>query len=134
MHSDVCTRIVISGYQPLNSDDHSSVYWQRNYDPRSSRDCSAGSTFGHRNEIPREIDKRKKQRKENFLLKGTRKPPSFVTNEAKVKKNDGIAALADITGTRNYPPLELTREDEVLSEVFQWRVAKLKFYTVHAKL
>lgn len=44
MHTDVCTKIVISEYQPLNSDDQSSSS-SGEITIRDLRDCPAGSTF-----------------------------------------------------------------------------------------
>lgn len=56
MHSGVCTRIVISRYEPLNFDDQTSST-NREITIRDPRDCLASSTFEHRNEIPGKIDK-----------------------------------------------------------------------------
>lgn len=42
--------------------------------------------------------------------------PALV-REPEVRRSDGIAALADITGTTNYPPSGLTRQVALLSGV-----------------
>lgn len=48
--------------------------------------------------------------------------------------DDGIAALADITGTTNYPPSGLTRQGAVLSGVLRSRVASSSPTPVQAGL